>query len=38
MFLNGYGRKIYEFSIATAWDLSSTVTFEGTASLGTEIY
>ena len=38
MFINGYGRKIYEFSIATAWDLSSTVTFEGTASLGTEIY
>ena len=37
MFINGYGKTINEFSIATAWDLSSTVTHEGSFQLGTEI-
>ena len=30
-------KKIHEWSIATAWDLSSTVTHEGSFQSGTEI-
>ncbi|MDC2969515.1 DUF4347 domain-containing protein, partial [Candidatus Pelagibacter sp.] len=37
MFINGYDKNIFEFSLATAWDLSSTVTTEGSFQLGTEI-
>ena len=37
MFINGYEKTINEFSIATAWDLSSTVTHEGSFQLGAEI-
>jgi sugar lactone lactonase YvrE len=37
MFINEDDNTIHEFSIATAWDLSSTVTNEGSFELGTEI-
>ena len=30
-------KKIHEWSIATAWDLSSTVTYEGSFQSGAEI-
>ena len=36
MFINEY-KKIHEWSIATAWDLSSTVTYEGSFQSGAEI-
>ena len=36
-FINSYSKHIYEFSLATAWDLSSTSTYEGKFRLGSEI-
>ena len=37
MFINEFNKKIHEWSIATAWDLSSTVTYEGSFQSGAEI-
>ncbi|WP_196228205.1 DUF4347 domain-containing protein, partial [Candidatus Pelagibacter communis] len=36
-FISSYSNTFYEFSLATAWDLSSNLTFNGTFQLGTEI-
>ena len=37
MFINEIDKKIHEWSLATAWDLSSTVTYEGNFQSGSEI-